>query len=146
MDKKPPKYSNPLGVSQGELMCEVALNRNEYIFTPQFTFDSLPERRYDYMFKLGRKKYILEYDGRQHFQFSEHFRDTNQTFKNRQKIDVIKMQHARFNNYFVIRIDHTCDNVDIIQQHIENAISSLTRKNPIYYSNSDMYKYISDKL
>lgn len=127
--------------SHGEIACFDILTEMKISFKSQYSIKSLPDRRYDFMFVHNTIPYILEFDGMQHFQFKELFHHNYQGFLEKQSIDVMKTQAAINEGYRVLRIDYT--QIDNIKYHIENGLSSST---VIYFSNAEMYQYISSRL
>jgi very-short-patch-repair endonuclease len=71
---------------------------------------SLP---FDFYFTLNGKRYLIEYDGRQHFEpaFSRNTIKARQIFERTKRYDAIKDQWARDNGYVLIRIPYTTENI-----------------------------------
>ncbi|CAH6419303.1 Hypothetical protein HVR_LOCUS504 [uncultured virus] len=128
-------------MSQGELACGDILTRMGITYLPQFSIKTLPYRRYDFMFVYNNIRYLLEYDGRQHFEYINFFFIDEDEFKERQLIDIIKTQKALNEGYRVIRIDYK--QIDIIKYHIEKALSSNATT---YFSDETMYTHIISKI
>lgn len=127
--------------SKGELQCEIYLSKMNIEYTPQFNIPSLPRKRYDFMFEIGSQKYILEYDGEQHFSSSNTFGRDKSYFEMRRYIDVIKTQKAIDEGFKMIRIDYT--QITNIEFHITKGILS---ENNVYCSTDNIYHYITDNL
>ena len=125
--------------SKGELNCCQALEFLKIPYKTQYTISPYNNRRYDFMFIVYDDKYVLEYDGGQHFFEVPHF--SSHTLKERQELDLSKMDIALRNNFKVIRIDYT--QMDNVQFHIEKAIKI---KQQTYFSDIQLYSYIIDKL
>lgn len=103
--------------------------------------ESLPNRRFDYKFKHNNKKYIVEYDGEQHFVFTSIFHGTHARFDQSQNIDVIKTLAAMIDGYIIIRIAF-CDinNAANIFKHVFNSNLKC------YFSDTEKYTYITNSL
>jgi hypothetical protein len=90
------------------------------------------------------RKYIIEFDGKQHFKYYEYFHESDDDFKFNQEIDRIKTYvTCEINNIKMIRIDFNNKTEDDIRQHIINAINSDSLA---YYSNPELYQYISQPV
>ena len=78
-------------------------------------FDWAKERprgvRLPYDIVIMDKKVIIEYDGRQHFEWIPFFHKTKKAFLKAQRRDKIKEQLAKIHGYNVIRISYK-DNLD----------------------------------
>lgn len=59
------------------------------------------------MLQFDGYKFLVEFDGRQHFEFVELFHKDIQTFRERQQKDIIKTLDAIRLGYNIIRIDYT---------------------------------------
>ena len=127
--------------SKGERECSKQLMSLDIIFYREHPIIDLPGRRFDFIFCYNNKTYILEYDGRQHFDHTQAFDETFKEFKEKQKIDISKTKKAIEYNCTLIRIDYTQFNN--IKDHI---IMALKTDKSLYISNSLMYKYITDHL
>jgi len=125
--------------SKGETLCKNYLSSNNITYEYQFRFSNYKVRFYDFKFTHENHKYILEYDGIQHFNKSKLYHKTFYTFLKQQKRDRKKMIKAIQNGYHIIRIDYTQESN--IKEHIDKA---LTLKQKIYYSTEIMYEYLSE--
>jgi very-short-patch-repair endonuclease len=130
--------------SKGELECEDVLKKWELTFEREYTIDSLPRRHFDFMFIYNQGKYLLEFDGIQHFQQQEYFSDTEEKLKKRQQRDLQKSRHALANGYYLIRIEHT--KLFHIEAYLHQALLALKGKFKAYYSNTEMYNYLLAEL
>jgi len=127
--------------SKGELSCQKALKKLNIAYELEISLESLPKKRYDFSFMYNDTKYLLEFDGCQHFEYNDFFHRSEEAFKEKRAIDVLKTQHALQNGCSLIRIDYL--SVDDVEQHLEQALRS---KDKVYYSDPEMYTYISSKL
>lgn len=132
--------------SFGERLCINILDRARLIYKCQIGLDTLPRKRFDFMFTFRGKRYIIEYDGLQHFCFIPYFHKTMENFIERQDCDVTKTKCALSEDYYVIRIDYTNIDNASITKHLNNAMRQLNENNRVYYSDPNLYTYISDKL
>ena len=60
-------------ISYGEKKCIDVLDSINIKFVQQYKLPFLKNRRYDFMFHHNEEKYILEYDGQQHFHYVKFF-------------------------------------------------------------------------
>ncbi len=118
----------------------MALQSMNLAFEREYSFDE-QKWRYDFSFNHNEIQYILEYDGIQHFQFTEYFQATEEVFKEKQTRDVDKTKLAIKHNCKVIRIDYT--QINNIEEHIKNGIDD---KSNLYLSSPDMYEWLSKNI
>jgi len=91
--------------SIGYSFCKKYLTDKNIQFVTEYKISQiLPSRRYDFMFEYNDKKWILEYDGTQHFRQTGWYDDEN--FKNNQEIDKIKNCVALIMGFNFIRIHY----------------------------------------
>lgn len=83
-------------------------------------------------------RWILEYDGIQHFEFIMFFYKTISNFHEYQRIDMMKTKVALQQGFNIIRIDYT--QLNNIPFHINQAI---TYNQPVYFSTPELYSHIS---
>lgn len=123
----------------GERACMKALNSFNIKFEREIGINSLLNRLYDFRFVHDKIKWLLEYDGGQHFKYVPFFHDDNiETFYEHQNIDIIKTKSAIEEGYYVIRIDYT--QINNIQSHIEQA---LRLKQSLYLSTPELYAHFN---
>lgn len=127
--------------SKGELECAKQLELLNIPFKRQASIESLPRKRFDFGFEVSGIRYLLEFDGTQHFEFAPHYHSDMEQFEEKQALDVLKVQSALNEGYHIIRIDSK--SIMDIRAHIENALRS---NQPLYFSNEAMYGYIIDNL
>ena len=123
-------------VSKGEIECERVLTRFDILPVSQYKVPGT-NKQYDFMFIYNNNHYLLEYDGKQHFQFNEYFHYNLETFESQKQRDIVYTLNAIKFGYKIIRIDFT--QKDNIQYHITEAIRNNNR---YYFSNSGMYEHI----
>jgi hypothetical protein len=125
----------------GERLCSEYLNNIGITYQAQFRTQSTGRHSYDFMFRYKDHDVLLEFDGKQHFEFVEFFHKTNEKFLQGQNSDIFKTNQALKDGFKVIRIDYTQQ--DNISHHINQG---LLTPNLLYFSTPEMYKYISDNL
>lgn len=92
--------------SSGELACANALKELNIHFTPQARFQEIPLLSFDFVFEYNGRKYVLEFDGKQHFKRSDFFHPKEGDFPRKRLVDVTKTKFAIKLGYCVIRIDY----------------------------------------
>lgn len=123
--------------SHGETSVQNYLNRNNIKFDTQFELKDLPKKKYDFVLHdYNNRKYIIEYDGMQHFMFVKRFHKIPENFEKEKKIDIIKSQTAIDNGYILIRL--SC-NINKIQEHLDIALNPNYNL-PYYLSSDTMYE------
>lgn len=127
--------------SRGEIACAKILDSYNINYICEFVLNNLPRKRFDFKFEYGQRKYLLEFDGMQHFKFSPRFHANNDDFEMKRQIDILKTKEGIESDYCIIRIDYT--QIHNIDRHIKIALN-----NPeiLYFSDRIMYKYIIDAL
>lgn len=99
------------GMSWGERVIESILSENNLIFTPQKTYPHLVgdlsnhKLRYDFHIIHDNKDYLIEYDGRQHYEPIEWFGGMD-SFKRQQNNDKIKDDFAKSEGIPLLRIPY----------------------------------------
>jgi formylmethanofuran dehydrogenase subunit E len=127
--------------SKGEIECAKILDKFQIKYEIEFKICSLPKKRYDFMFIYNNIKYLLEFDGEQHFKYKEFFHRNTEKFLYRQQIDVNKTIHAISNGYRIIRISY------LDMYNVENCIiEAINSGVNVYFSSPSMYEYITSKL
>lgn len=127
--------------SKGEIQCANVLDQLGLTYQIQYIIESLSNKRYDFMFVHEGSKYLLEFDGKQHFEFNSFFHVDNVTFLQRQEVDIVKTNHAISAGYRIIRISYK--QINEIDYHIRSAISMGTYS---YFSDPNLYQYILTKM
>jgi len=127
------------GSSKGEREIRRILRDLNVTFIPEYHLSVVPSRRYDYYFEFNNNKYLLEYDGEQHFGFVRKYHKTKKGFFQYQLIDRIKTFAAWKTGHRIIRIDFT--QLEHLRTHIINALNS---NSIVYLSSPNLYTYITD--
>jgi len=113
--------------SKGELLISSILNELQIKFKPQYIFDGLktdmngtPIFDFAIFDESNCIKYIIEYDGKQHFKPAKKW-GGEKKFKRQQEIDKFKNNYCKINNIKIIRIPYTELN-KINKKYIENLL------------------------
>jgi hypothetical protein len=132
------QWCKKCGHSIGERIIRDVFNYYQIFFQPQVSLPGLPRRTYDYYFESNGHRYLLEYDGQQHFHYVRKYHRKPGAFKEGQLIDRVKTYWAVQLGFQVIRIDYT--QRDWIAAHLINAVNLNW---PVYYSAPQLYQYIT---
>ena len=82
------------------------LKKEGYAFEYQKRFDDFKEKEFDF---YVNNKYIIEYDGSQHFKYTGSGWDTKEHFERTRKSDLLKNKYCFKNNIPLIRIPYDVD-------------------------------------
>jgi Zn finger protein HypA/HybF involved in hydrogenase expression/very-short-patch-repair endonuclease len=123
--------------SKGEKMCAEVLDQLGISYEIEYKIRSCPTRRYDFMFVYNGISYLLEFDGKQHFEYNLFFHTDHDNFLYRQRIDIAKTFNAIDEGYRVVRISHK--DIDAVRHHILNSVASDEH---LYVSDPNLYQYI----
>ena len=97
--------------SQGELHIAKLLHELKYRYQPEYELPSLPDRRFDFFINCKRQyqkfKFVIEFDGQQHFQYTPTFHLTPADFMETQRRHLEKANAAIQAGIRVLRIDYT---------------------------------------
>ena len=96
--------------SKGELKISQILNENNIIFERQKTYDDLRIGKHGipkFDFYVPEGNYIIEYDGQQHFIYTNLGWNDKEHFKKVQERDKLKNEYCKRNNIPIIRIPYT---------------------------------------
>lgn len=127
--------------SKGELSVIDYLGSKNISCVTQFILPSLLTRRFDSMVIISEdRKFIIEFDGKQHFKLSNTFHKSIEKFENDKNIDVIKTVEAIKAGYTMIRIAYNIKNLD---EFLHNAL--WTDYN-LYVSDTNIYREHIDKV
>lgn len=96
--------------SVGKVNIQQLLLKNNIIFEKEKTFDDLINLdtgyKYRYDFYLPSYNRLIEFDGIQHYEYTNHGWNTEQKFKETQKSDKVKNEYALSHNIDLIRIPY----------------------------------------
>ena len=99
-----------LGASFGEHKIAKMLTEAGIVFEQQKTFNNCRFEESNYLARFDfyiDNKYIIEYDGEQHYWCTKHGWNTIETFQDTQKRDAFKNNWCKENNIPLIRIPYT---------------------------------------
>jgi very-short-patch-repair endonuclease len=128
-------------ISKGERACLNYLLSNNIYFEEQFKILELGMKRFDFMIEYNGLKYVIEFDGVQHFKFVQHFHKLVNVFIEKQEIDILKTIVALKCGYNVVRIDYK--QINNVNFHISEA---LKRGQKTYFSTPELYMHIIRQL
>lgn len=131
--------------SNGEHAVSHILDENENVleYDSEVSLKNQKNYRYDFYVTLNSgEKFLIEYDGRQHFAPIEFF-GGEKSFKSAQKRDKKKTNYCRKHNIGLLRISYrhfkTIDNV------IDKYIKEFEKDNTlIYFTDDDLYTYLTE--
>lgn len=111
--------------SLGEQIIGKILQENNILFHKEFIFKDLPNRRFDFAILNTNAaiQYLIEFDGKQHFQFINTWHQTEQEFINAQQRDLEKNKYCLQNNIPLIRIPY----YDIDKINIQELIPTTSK-------------------
>ena len=133
------KWCEKCGSSIGERDIRKVLREFNLSFIPQCRLLLLPNRRYDFYFEYNERKFLVEFDGEQHFRYVRKYHKTKAKFDESQLIDRIKTYAAWNSGCYLIRIDYT--QLEHVRHHIITAVNSNII---VYMSNPELYRYITN--
>lgn len=133
------KWCPQCGASIGERDIRQFFREYNVPFIPQFRLPMIPSRKYDFYFEWNGRKYLVEFDGEQHFRFVKKYHRVKARFIEAQIIDRVKTWAAWNSSYHLIRIDYI--QACYIQHHM---VMALRVNYAIYFSTPDMYRYITE--
>jgi very-short-patch-repair endonuclease len=126
--------------SRGERIINELLTGAKIPFEREFILQSLPRKRFDFVFRYNNRNFLVEYDGEQHFFYESFYHSSKEDFLEKQGVDVLKSHHAYLGGYFLIRIDYK--QLNNIQFHLNEAIKTEEVGKSYYLSTPEMYCYL----
>ena len=101
-----------INYSIGEKNIIKILEDNNIYFKKEYIFSDLPKLRYDfYLPELNR---LIEFDGKQHYDYKNTWHETEEEFLEAYKRDLKKNEYALNNHIFLVRIPYyERDNIDL---------------------------------
>lgn len=126
-------------VSKGEFRVAEVLDSLGIDYQREAEREDIPRKKYDFYFIYEEIHYYLEYDGDQHFVFSDHLHKTQEIFDYRRDIDRLKTWAVLHEESKIIRIDY------LSFSSIEECIlEALELKQDFYVSDTEMYSWLTD--
>ena len=133
------KWCPTCGASIGERDIRAVLQEFNIPFLQQAILPILPRRKYDFYFEYDNRKFLVEFDGEQHFRYVRKYHKTKGKFFEAQIVDRVKTWASLNSQCHMIRIDYT--QRDNTKYHITMAVNMRCN---LYLSDPILYKYISD--
>ena len=125
--------------SSGEMIVKAYLDKMHVPYEEEYCVTIAGhQRRYDFLVRLNERKYLVEFDGEQHFREVKQFGGVEE-FHQRRIVDKEKTDFARKNYLPLLRIrfDQKAEIPELMDEFFENP--RLSRINP-KYSNENYYK------
>jgi very-short-patch-repair endonuclease len=129
----------PRSMSKGEAAIASILDKLGIKYIMQARVNSPHFRRFDFKFKYKGKRYILEYDGIQHFINSRIFAAG---IEEQHEIDIEKTNAAIDEGYIIIRIDYTVKFKNL--EHEVLAALNCPLEFDLYCSTPSMYTWLKE--
>ena len=124
--------------TKGERICKEILNDVFGVDCKmQSKLDPYKRLKYDFEFEFNNQKWMLEFDGKQHFEVIDFFKMTEETLEIFHERDILKTNNALSHGYNVIRIDYT--QMDDIVTHLKQVLNSNYN---LYVTNENMYSWL----
>lgn len=125
-------------VSKGEEKIKRMLEAKNINYKKEYSFfDCISPRgyklRFDFgVFEDGKLKFLIEFNGKQHFEYVDFFHDDFNDYKYRKKCDKIKETYCLSNNIPLIKINYWDKNniEEVLNYYLENLE---------YYENNQQY-------
>lgn len=108
------------------------LTKNNILFQYQYRIEDLAEKEFDFYVD---NKYIIEFDGQQHFKYTGTGWDTKEHFERTRKNDLLKNHYCFEHNIPLIRIPYDVED-DLNDLKLETTKFLLTPENEEEYYNS----------
>lgn len=123
--------------SIGEQKVAEVLRKKRIPFIHEFHHPNVKWLRYDFCFCYKGKPFLLEFDGRQHFDEYNFYTTNIKDLHSLQNRDRLKAQLCKWLHIYHIRIDYT--QLRYIEYHINTALQQC---NPLYLSTQQLYSYL----
>lgn len=137
MERRKKRRRKKIVLSQGEAYCGNLLRELDLNPTSQYSIPLLPKYRFDYHFVYQDREYLLEFDGKQHFEFTRWFHRSPRSFHNKQERDFLKSTVALMSGYHLIRVAY--NDLPRCGDFLRDALQGEGR---LYLSNNNMYQYL----
>lgn len=124
--------------SHGEVAVELYLSYRGFVHEIEYSLPMLPKKRFD--FAIHGRKYLIEFDGEQHFKFNDYFFESNEKFEERKNIDIIKSVEAIKYGYTIVRIGYNIRDIDSFLDYAFNCNERLI------VSDIDLYREHMEKV
>ncbi|SHO33325.1 Restriction endonuclease [Cedratvirus A11] len=122
-------WCNHCNLSKGEKEIARVLDELDISYLREYKMKQLRHHSFDFFLVQDDTKYLIEYDGIQHFKVTEY--NDKRELQRRKYVDKLKEEMCRKHGYVLIRIDYTQFNK--IRKHI---LQGLQFSKGVYYSSS----------
>lgn len=122
--------------SKGEKLCMQILDNMNINYIDEYKIEGY-NYRYDFYISIGETKFLIEYDGEQHFKFVDYFFKSLEEFEKRKLDDMKKNIIALENNYKLLRIHYSLTD-NQIRKYIEDFLEG---KFDFYHTHTDYKEY-----
>jgi len=130
--------------SKGEKITTRVLTELEISFKTEFKLPSLIGKSFDFEFEWEGQKFIIEFDGKQHFKRIKYFYKTQAQFAEARYRDILKHLTAvssRY-DYKVIRIDYRIPKSE--EEFKKHILEGLETPFVSYFSTPSLYNWLND--
>jgi len=127
-------------LSQGEARCGQRLRERCLSPIPQYRIAPLPRYRFDYYFIYKDREYLLEFDGKQHFEETPWFHRSRRSFYKQRNCDFLKTVVALMSGYCLIRIAY--NDINRLDEILDEALQG---QESLYLSNREMYRHLLER-
>lgn len=113
--------------STGEYLIREMLNSNNMNFKTQYSFSDLPKRRFDFALFDSHDNLLclIEFDGRQHYEFSNTWYQSEEDFLVAIERDKEKDEYCKSHDITLFRIRYD----DILDKKMDEILSYITERN-----------------
>lgn len=131
-----------MATSKGEEKLINIFRRNGIKFEREVSFEELVGKkkvplRFDFaLYQNGKLKALVEFDGRQHFEYVSHFHKTTSGFKRQQEWDRRKNSYCLMHNIPLIRIPYWDLEIITLKSILTNPLYRVISK----YHNDNLIK------
>lgn len=127
-------------ISKGEERIKLLLTSLNIKFDPQFRIKIIANKKYDFYFEINGRKFILEYDGIQHFRLVDFF---EVKLDEQHIIDIQKTYIALRSGYTVLRISY--NRLNELERIVKIALN-IPEDRLLYLSDPEMYDWLLEGL
>lgn len=121
-------------MSKGEILVDKYLTNGDFEFEIQYILPTLSRKKFD--FAIHDYKYIIEYDGVQHFDYNDFFHGNIDGYNYQLSKDVDKSIEALKQGYTLIRISYDMNDYDAISNYLDYVFNTNKQ---FYVSHNTLY-------
>ena len=109
-------------ISKGEEVIRDYLIENNFDFKHEYSFDDLKRARYDFAIFNNKNEVeiLIEFNGKQHYDFVLYWHKTQKGFENQQKRDQRKRDYAKQNNIRLIEVPYWENTIDYLKECLKS--------------------------